>query len=408
MTQYAYWGRDRMGNAVRGVLEMPSREATAEHLEQIGLLPIAIEEDRGAMLQRRVTRRLRRLRGRELAFFTRQLSTLERAGVPLLQALLTVREQSDQRFLQELVRELTAAVEQGRPLSEALEERGGDFSDAYVQAVRAGETSGRLGDILLWLAELAEHEQEVRGRIRSASFYPCLVCCMILFAIVFLATFVLPRFATFFVTAGVDLLLFTKMMLWLGQALRAHWLVISIGTVLAVWGAVLAVRSRWGRPLWDRALWHLPIVRRLVREMTFSRFARMLSVLTRSGVPIIGALGIAGDGSGNSLVRSAIGRVRGKVAEGQGIAGPLREERLFPPILVRMVAVGEETGQLPNLLTNIADHYDFEVNELIRRVTVLVEPVLLLLMGLVVFGVIFSIFIPLLKFYSNVAGGAAF
>ena len=409
MPVYRYKVRDASGQAVTGTLSMESKEATAKHLEGKGYLPISIEEEgavRAILKPSAIKSRLAKVKDKDLNFFTRQLVTLTKAGVPLISGLQTLQEQSTSAGLKQVITSLLYDLDKGESLSTALSHHPNVFSELYYAMVRVGEATGQLDEILMRLSELGEYDVEVKEKIKTATFYPKLIVTIMFCAFLFITTFVLPRFTSFFEQAGVELLVTTKFLLWLNFMLRHYWFldIAVVGGV--VYGIRYFLKTPVGRNLWDGIKLKIPMFGKLFHQFAMSRFARTCSITTRSGVPILEALEIVSHSVGNVRISKDILRVRESVRSGKGFAQPMSESKFFPPIVVRMVAVGEETGKLDELLLRVSEYYDFEVDNAIKKLTVLIEPILLVVLGAMVLFLILSIFLPLLNFYTKLASGA--
>lgn len=408
MPVYRYKVRDASGQSLTGTLAMNSKEAIAKHLEGKGYLPISIEEEgvvQSILKPSALKSRLTRVKDKELNFFTRQLVTLTKAGVPLVSSLQTLREQSSSVGLRQVISAVISDLDKGHTLSEALSHQPHVFSELYYAMVRVGEATGQLDEILARLAELGEYDVEVKEKIRTATFYPKLIVVIMFMAFLFITTFVLPRFTSFFEQAGVELLITTKFLLWLNFVLRNYWFLDIAVVGVFIYGMRYFLRTPVGRSLWHRISLKIPIFGKLFHQFAMSRFARTCSITTRSGVPILEALEIVSHSVGNVHIARDILNIRESVRAGKGFSKPMADSKYFPPIVVRMVAVGEETGKLDELLLRVSEYYDFEVDNAIKKLTVLIEPILLVVLGGMVLVLILSIFVPLLNFYTKLAGG---
>lgn len=405
MPLYRYKARDLSGQAVAGTLTVDSEEAMVKHLEERGYLPISIEEGgtSRSLFDVSLFSRFTRINERDVNFFTRQLVTLTKAGIPLVSSLQTLRDQTSSGGLKKVISGILADLDQGESFSTALSHHPPVFSELYSSMVRVGETTGQLDEILTRIAELGEYEVEVKTKMVTATFYPKLILFIMFGSFLFITTFVIPRFVSFFEQAGVELFTATKILLWINLVLRHYWF-LAVG---AAGAAVMALRyfihMPVGRVLWDGIKLKIPIFGSLFHQFAMSRFARMFSIATRSGVPVLEALSVVSRSIGNVLIAKDLMRIRDSVQGGQGLARPMSQSSYFSPIMVRMVSVGEETGKLDELLLRVSEHYDFEVDNALKRLTILIEPVLLIILGGMVLFMILSIFIPLLRFYTAIA-----
>ncbi len=409
MPTFHYKARDSSGEAVTGTLSFESKDAIVRHLEEKGYLPISIEEEKGenAVLKpSSLGFGSGKIKEKDVNFFVRQLATLLRAGVPLKSSLETLQYQTQSVGLKKVIHGMLTDLDKGESLSAAFSHHPRVFSELYSAMVRAGEATGKLDEILARIAELGEYDLEIKTKLNTATFYPKLIVGIMMVAFLFITTFVLPRFTRVFDQVGVELIASTKFLLWLNHFLRHYWFLAIFLAGGTLFGIRTFLRSPLGRNFWDGFKLKIPVFGPLFHQFAISRFSRMFSVTTQSGVPILEGLEIVSRSVGNMVVSKAVLDVRESVRAGQGIARPMHQNRLFPPIVVRMVAIGEETGKLDELLLRVSEYYDFEVDNAIKKLTVLIEPVLLVVLGGMVLFLILSIFVPLLNYYTKLAHGA--
>ena len=408
MPVYRYKVRDGAGQAITGTVAVASHEAAAKYLEEKGYVPISIEEEgavAAAFKPSAHKTRFATVKDKDLNFFTRQLATLTKAGVPLVSGLQTLEEQTASGSLKEIIVSLVSDLERGENLTSAFYHHPDVFSELYVAMVRAGEATGQLDEILTRLSELGEYETEVKSKINTATFYPKMIVGVMFMAFIFMTTFVLPRFTSFFNQAGVVLPWSTKFLLWLNVALRHYWFLVLAFVGVLIFGMRSFLKTGYGKRLWDGVKLKIPIFGPLFHQFAMSRFSRILSITSRSGVPILESLEIVSHSVGNVLITSEIQRLRESVRRGEGLSRPMSQSKFFSPIVVRMIAVGEETGKLDELLLRVSEFYDSEVDNAIKKLTVMIEPILLIVLGGGVLFMILSIFVPLLDFYNKLAGG---
>ena len=408
MPVYRYKVRDASGQALTGTLAMESKEEIAKHLEGKGYLPISIEEEgavRTMLKPETMKARFAKVKDKDLNFFTRQLVTLTKAGVPLLSGLQTLQDQSESAGLKRIIASVLSDLDKGESLSTAFSHHPNVFSELYCAMVRVGEATGQLDEILARLAELGEYDVEMKEKLKTATFYPKLIITVMFCAFLFITTFVLPRFTSFFTQAGVELIASTRFLLWLNFVLRHYWF-LAIGVVGGfIYGLRYFLKTPFGTSVWDRIKLKIPVFGTLFHQFAMSRFARTSAITTRSGVPILEALEIVSHSVGNVHISRDVLRIRESVRAGKGFSKPMSESHFFPPIVVKMVAVGEETGKLDELLLRVSEYYDFEVDNAIKKLTVLIEPILLVVLGGMVLFLILSIFVPLLDYYTKIASG---
>jgi general secretion pathway protein F len=383
VAQFQYRAVDPQGKVVEGTVEAAEVPAVVARLHDRGLIPINIASGeasrarapRVALPQIQAIGR-RRVKGRDLLIMTQELSALVSSGLPLDRGLATLAELADNPEFKRILTEVLHAVQGGKSLAEALGQHR-VFPPLYVNMIRAGEIGGFLELVLQRLAEYLERGQQLRDEVRSALAYPILLTCAMGVSILVLLIYVLPKFSALFTDMGRALPLQARVILGLSDLLRGYWWA-GIGLVAMAVGSVrYSIRSPRGRYSWDQWKLRIALVGPLLRKMEVASLARTLGTLLKSGVPMLQALGIVKEVAGNLVISRAIG-----VREGAGIADPLARSGVFPPLAVQMIAVGEETGRLDEMLIRIADHFDREVRVKINQFTRLLEPVMILVMGL--------------------------
>lgn len=336
-----------------------------------------------------------RVKPKQVVYFTRQLATLIGAGLPLVKSLYTLYEQLEPGRLRETVGKVAAEVEGGTAFSEALVRYPGVFPPLFIGMVRAGEVGGLLDEILKRLAEFLEKQDRFRSRVRAALMYPLFVMGIALTVLVILMAFVVPTFVKMFGELGGALPLPTQILITTSTVIRRWWPVLAAGLVLTAVAARVALRVPVVRFVVDRWLLRAPVVGRLIHQVAVARFARTLGTLLTSGVPILKALEVVQETVGNLVIRRALEQVHRGLKEGNSVAGPLEASGVFEPIVVRMVAVGEETGSLDKMLTKIGESFEEEVDIAVTGLTALLEPLLIVFLGLVVGFIVISMFLPM-------------
>lgn len=399
MATYTYVARRRDGRKERGTLTAENRQALIRTLQSRGLSPDSIQEKGAKTAKKRDSR----VKPTELLVFTRQLSTIVNAGLPLLQGLDILSEQTEDPRFAGVIQEIAQDVEAGETFSEALRRHPRIFSDLFVSMIRAGEASGNLDGVLLQLADYMESMEELKRRIRSAMTYPVVALSMIILIAAGLIVFVVPQFAEIFSSFDAELPAPTRALIHLSNLLKS---VYALGVVALAVGAVFAVRiyaqTETGRFNIDSMKLRLPVFGKLLRKVSISRFARTLSTLTRSGVAILAALEIVERTAGNEVFAKAIRQAGDNVRNGETLADPLARSEQFPAMVTRMIGVGEKTGALEQMLAKISDFYDSEVRASVDALTSMIEPLLILLMGIVVGGIVIALFMPILQLSSLV------
>ena len=388
MPTFAYRAADRQGQTIDGVMEAPDARGVVERLQRDAYYPIQIkpQDERratfGLTLPALGRRRITRV---EVLTLFQQLATLIEAGLPLDRALVILEDLAPNARLRAIVSDLLKSIRGGSSLAEAMaKHQPRPFSRLAVNMVRAGEKGGVLEATLKRLAELLEESQEFKETLVSALIYPILLTVAGLGAVVFLLTFVIPRFVDIFRDLGQSLPLVTQILLSISTGLQEYWWLIALGVLLAVLAIRMWLSSETGRARWDRIVLRLPVIGEVVLKSETARFARVLGTLLKSGVPVLTALGVVRELTGNTVVARGIERVSEGVRRGAGIAVPLREAQTFPAMAVHMVRVGEETGRLEDMLVKVAGDFESEVRRLVKRLMGLLEPAIILVMGLIV------------------------
>lgn len=410
MSNYSYVAIDPTGMEKRGTLEVGDQSEALQRIKEMGLFPtkVLVQRGRVGVLQKRPQQKSARsciripgMGGRVnpavLTTFTRQLATLVEAGMPLLRGLRILEEQERNPVMKEVIAELSEAVEGGNSFSEALQARPRIFSALYVNMVKAGEIGGALDETLNRLAEFMEKARKIKGRIKSAMFYPCAVMLVAIAVLTVLMVFVVPRFRNVFdgLLNGLPLPAFTVFIFNISDVVRNHAVrcLLGVGVVgLNLW---LLLKTMWGRLLFDKFKLVMPLLGPVFLKAAISRFARTLGTLVGSGVPILQALTIVKETAANQVVGGVISKVHEHVKEGDAIAPTLKSSGVFPVMVAGMVDVGEQTGALPEMLMKIADNYDDEVDNATSAMTSLLEPIMILVLAVIVGCIVVAMFLPI-------------
>ena len=399
MPTFAYVARGRDGKQQKGTIAAENRQTATQILQSRGLRAEKLEEAKGG--RKKLTARVK---SSELLIFTRQLSTIVDAGMPLLQGLDILSEQTEDQNFSAIIQECANDVEGGETFSEVLGKYPRAFPDLYVSMVRAGEAGGDLDGVLLQLADYMEATEELKRRIRSAMMYPIVAFSMICVIAAGLIAFVVPQFAEIFESFGGKLPAPTQALITLSELVRSWQMLVVIGVVI---GGIIAIRiyaqTPIGRYNIDAIKLRLPVFGKLLRKVAISRFSRTLSTLTRSGVAILQALEIVERTSGNEVFAKAIRNAGDSVRGGETLADPLGRSGEFPAMVTRMIGVGEKTGALEQMLTKISDFYDSEVKAAVDGLTSLIEPILIMVMGIIVGSIVIALFMPILQLSSLVS-----
>jgi len=340
-----------------------------------------------------------RVKPAALSAFTRQLATLVDAGMPLIRGLRLLREQETNGALKRIIAEVESAIENGSTLSEALSPYPRVFNRLYINMVKAGELSGALEIALMRLAEFIEKAQKIKGKVKSAMFYPVAVVVIAAAILAVMMIFVIPRFQQVFsgLVPGGAMPVFTMAVFRISEIFKDHILLVLIALAGLVVVFSFALRSVIGRKVFDRFKLRAPIFGKIFRKVAISRFSRTLGTLLNNGVPILQALTIVKETVGNVIVSNVVAGVHDSVKEGETITAPLRASRVFPPVVVGMVDVGEQTGALPDMLLKIADGCDEEVDNAVGAMTSLIEPVMIVFLAAIVGSLVIAMYLPLLK-----------
>ncbi len=400
MVRYQFLAKSSQSTTVGGDFIARDREDAVAQLRKQGLVPLRVEP---LIIEiPPPTRPPRRLPSEELVLFTRQMSTMVSQGLPILDTLRTLDEGARLPATGALAQHLIYWVSQGKSLSAAMNSCGRVFSSLQVSLVRAGEASGRLDEILERLAEHEEQSQAQRRELISAMTYPAVSVVLVLGIALFLLTVIVPSFKELFEELGSDLPASTRGLLAVSDWLRGWLLELTAAVTLVALSTWTFLRSSPGRALRDLAMLRLPVVGELTRRMAVTRFARTLSTLMHAGVPILAALDLVTETAGNQPMARAISRGRFDVSQGRSLSETLGRSSLFPPMVVHMIATGERTAALPNLLERIADFYQSEVRASIRSLASLAQPVMICFLGLFVGGILLAIFQALLQIVGDV------
>lgn len=406
--EWSYRGRDWRGRLVRGRIEAPSEAAAVARMRGMGLTPIAVAaRGQGTGLQRDlVIRGIERTsaKPKAMAMAARQLATMIGAGLPLLRALTILETQTEDRVLRRAIAEVRGRVERGASLSDAIALQPRIFRPLMIHMVRAGETGGFLDGALRSIADTAEADLKLRNRIRAALTYPGIMLAIAVVGVVAMLVFIVPVFERMFAELGGELPLPTLMMVVLSR--NMYWIG-PLLLLLAVGGWLWWRRYRHAeavRRVTDPLVLRLWIVGNLLRKLAVARFTRNFSTMVTAGVPLLRALEIVAETSGNWVVRTAILDVRDRVRAGQSIADAMARHSVFPQIVTQMIAVGEDAGALESMLSRVADAYDDEVTTTTEQLTSLIEPVMIVVLGIVIGGMVVALYLPLFGIYAQIGG----
>jgi len=411
-TTFTYKAKDRRGNVRNGKTEGASADLVAKSLRDKGLVPLEVQEKQGGLLQAEISMPWgrNRVRQRDVVIFTRQFATMVNSGLSLIKALSVLVEQTDSKALAAVLAEVKVDVEQGTSLSGALERHPKVFSPIYVSMVRAGEVGGVLDETLNRLADMQEANLNLRSKVKSAMAYPAVVGFLIVSVTLGMIMFVVPIFERMYEDMAPDpenpvpLPVPTRLLVAFSDALTSWWFLIVAVIVAGVIGFRRWKKTEAGRYAWDAIKLRIPIFGKLFHKTSLSRFSRTFAVLSRTGVPVLQTLDITADTANNAKIERAIADVKASVREGESLAHPLARHDVFPPMVVQMMAVGEETGALDSMLSKVADFYEREVDDMVNSMTSLIEPLLIVFMGVSVGAILISLYLPIFGIGELVGG----
>jgi general secretion pathway protein F len=400
MPVYKYKAIDEKGKSLQGIVDAESPKAATEKLKRRGIFLSSLEE-----VKEEKTRRFFLFKGvstSELAVTTRQFSTLISAGLPLEASLVALSEQTEDARLRQVLTQIKDRISEGSSLTNALKEHRNVFSDLYINMVKAGEASGTLDVVLTRLADFLEKQTALRSRVRSALIYPIFMFFIGSGVLFFMMTYVIPRIAKIFEDSQKALPLITVVLIETSNFLSQNFFVLLLLFIGLTFISYRFRKTERGKMFFDRLTLGLPIFGRIGRMVIISRFARTIGTLLGSGIPLLEALEIGEAVLGNTVYVEALKSVRENVREGTSLAKPLRESKVFPPLMTRMITVGEQTGELEEMLVKVADIYDLQVETTVSTLTSLLEPVMILLMGVVVGFIVFAILLPIFDLTSTI------
>ena len=398
MSSYRYEAVNAAGKTVKGVIEAESQDHANDLLGARGLTPLAMRDATAAAGHPRMDRFLLLFNGvhpEELILFTKQLATMLKAGIPILRVVDILENQSENLRLKDISRQIGLDIRSGTTLSRSLRRHPDVFSELYCSMVQAGEASGALPQILQRLIYIITHEYQVKTEVRSVLQYPLIVLVSLVAAFVGLITFVIPQFAKVYNKVKVELPLPTRICLVMSKAFNEQWPILLLAAVAVALAVFLALRTAPGRYGWDRLKLRIPLIGPLLLKSALSRFASIFSILQASGVGILDSLKILSGTIGNAAISRELEGVQVHLEQGHGVARPLMDAKYFTPMLINMVAVGEEAGNLDEMLREVSLHYDSEVEYATRRLTTAMGPVLIVAMAVLVGFFALAVYMPM-------------
>lgn len=406
MSVYAYKGLNAQGRNVSGFVDADNARGARQKLRRTGIFPTdVVEQGEGEVATSRLESRIsydlsglfERIKPQDLALLTRQLATLVGAGLPLVECLSALIEQVDNPREKRILSQVRQRVIEGGTLADALKAHPRVFSELFVNMVRAGETSGALDIVLLRLAEYTERSAALRRKVRGALTYPAFMATFASLILFFLLSYVVPKITRIFTETHQALPTVTVVLLGISSLAQQYWWLVLSLAIVAVIAVRVSIRTPAGRLRYDRVMLRVPYVGKLLKKVALARFARTLSTLLDGGIALLQSLDIVKNVVNNSVLRIAIEEGRDSIREGHSIAEPLRRSGLFPPLLVHMIAVGEKSGELEQMLARAADAYDGEVEASISTLSTIMEPLIIVFMGVVVLFIVLAILLPIFQ-----------
>jgi type IV pilus assembly protein PilC len=424
MPKFNYTALDRSGNETKGTVEVANQNDAIGRVKDMNLFPVKIVEadmeggkgkkkpavktakggKKGGAINIKIPGLGSGVKPKVLTTFTRQLATLVDAGLPLLRGLRVLEKQEKSAALKEILGKLAISIEGGSTFSEGLAQHPKVFNRLFINMVKAGELGGVLEVVLKRLAEFSEKAQKIKGKVKAALFYPIAVMFVAIGILLLLMVFIIPKFKEVFAGMGVQMPAFTLFVMAASDMIKDHFLE-TLGVLVLIFIAfVLFVKTKFGRLVWDKTQLKLPAVGPVISKVAISRFARTLGTLVSSGVPILQALTIVKETSGNVVISNAVTKIHESVKEGETITAPLEGSGVFPPMVCSMVDVGEQTGAMPEMLMRIADDYDEQVDNSVAAMTSLLEPIMIVFLAVVVGSIVIAMFLPLIAMINNLSG----
>ena len=428
MPKYSYVAMDQKGKEQKGTIEVASQNEAISRVKEMGLFPTKIVEvdkakeksgkkaapggkpgakkKKGINLNFKIPGFGGGVKSKVLTTFTRQLATLVDAGLPLLRGMRVLQKQERSPVLKSILDDLSLAIEGGSTFSEALAQHPKVFNRLYVNMVKAGELGGVLEVVLNRLSEFQEKAQKIKGKVVAAMFYPIAVMVVAVAIMGVLVVIVIPKFKEVFAGLGEGrpLPAFTRFVMGVSDAVRNNIIVTSISVAAVVIIFLLFIKTKFGRYVWDKFKLKVPVIGPVVSKVAISRFTRTLGTLVSSGVPILQALTIVRETAGNVIIANAVNAVHESVKEGETITAPLEASGVFPPMVISMVDVGEQTGALPEMMMKIADNFDEEVDNAVAAMTSLLEPIMIVFLAVIVGSIVIAMFLPLIDLMNGMGG----
>lgn len=403
MPTYRYKVRDKFGKLVKGVIGSKTEESAAKHLESMGYTPVSIKEQAELPVSR-FLERFNRVKREDLNLFTRQMVTLLKAGISITTSLQSVEKQTKSGLLKKVIQELTRDIEAGNSFSEALSRQPRTFNTLYTNTVHAGEVSGMMDEVLGRLADLDEHEADTVSKIKVATRYPLLALSILFIGFLIMVTYILPRFVQLFAQMNTKLPLPTVILIKLNHFIQNYWMIVLVIFGLCIYGFIRFIKTEKGRRLWDGFKVKIPVFGPLIHMLIMARFCRIMAIMVKSGVPILEVLDTASRTVGNAVLSNALLAIKDGVKQGKSIAEPMRISGVFSPIVLQMIAVGEETGRLDDLLLKVSEYYDQQGDYMIKNLSTMIEPIFIIILAGGVLVLALAVFLPMWNMFGALRG----
>ncbi|MBA7612346.1 Type II secretion system protein F [subsurface metagenome] len=395
MATFVYKVRDRSGKIFTGSMEGENRSSVVSRLREMDYFITSISEKRRGFLISKEITFFQRIKFRDLTVFYRQFATMVNAGLTLVSSLDILIEQVENKTLSNVIKTVKSDVEAGSTLADAFAKQPQVFSELNISMIRAGEIGGVLDEILNKIADLMEKEYALRQKIKSAMTYPVFISSAAVIMGIFMLAFILPQFVEVFTQFGAELPVLTKVLVILTVLFNKYWYLFFITFATMVFAFLAYIKTPNGKVNFDKFKLNAPIFGEINRKTAVARFTRILGTLIKSGVPILEALKVSSNAIGNLVISFAVTNAKTKIKEGQSISSPLAESGVFPPMVTQMIMVGEESGELEEMLINVANFYDEEVDRTVERLTSIIEPIMMAFIGLIVGIVVIAMYLPI-------------
>jgi type IV pilus assembly protein PilC len=396
MATFSYRARDKRGMLLTGTVEAEDESAVLNNLKQAGNAVVSIEKETQAKMQMEgLLNFIQKVRPQDILLFTRQLATLLKSGISLTTAVMSIREQTKNKIMQDVLEQINKDIQGGVSLSDSLAKHPGVFSEFFVSMIRVGETGGILEEVLDRLVQLGTQDLEISSRIKSAMSYPIILVVVAIAVVSFILISIIPKFVTIFDTYEARLPLTTRILLAVSLIFRKTWYLFLAGIAGFIFWLRNFMRKPEGKYKIDSMVMKLPLFGQLYLKVVIAQFARTLGGLVRSGVAMVEALNVTEKTVANLVVKNVIRNVRDSIVKGESLSGPFKASGIFPVMVIQMISIGEKTGKLEQMLFDVAEFYDREIEYAIRNMTAVLEPVLLLIMGSMVAFIALSVLLPI-------------